>query len=161
MTSEDTNTPSDSTVPFAATSGGLERIVGTRVFSDVLYSEAYVERAMPDGFFDGERGSEIEQNVETARSIGIDGPEQVLVPRGSMTLTGSYPFTAVVFFDQMVVRGPQLRHMRGPSEFENNGYALEQLYRAADDSPHIEVEFVDADYETGSVTITVETTTRA
>ena len=61
----------------------------------------------------------------------------------------------------MVVRGRQLRHTRGRPQFANDGYALEQLYRAAVDSPHFAVEFVEADYETGSVTITVETTLRA
>jgi hypothetical protein len=133
-----------------------EQIVGTRVFNDVLYSEKYVERVTPDGLFPGERASEIEWNVETARRIGIDGPDQVLVPRGSMTLSGSYPFTSIVFFDQMIVRGRQLRHMCGPPEFEHNGYALEQLYRAAVDSDHYAVSLVEADYETGCVTITVE-----
>lgn len=158
MTTEDTNNGSNSTIPFDSTPGSLERIVGTRVFDDVLYSESYVDSATPDGLFPGERAFEIEQNVKTARSIGIDGPDQVLVPRGSMTLTGNDSFTAVVFFDQMVVRGRQLHHRRGPPEFENNGYALEQLYRAAIDSGHYSVSLVKTDYETGSVTITVEET---
>jgi hypothetical protein len=76
-----------------------------------------------------------------------------------MTLSGSYPFTAVVFVDQMVVRGRQLRHMRGPPLFEHNGYALEQLYRTAGNSDRYTVSLVETDYETGSVTITVEETT--
>jgi hypothetical protein len=156
MTSEATMDDSDTTAFFDAAPGSLERIVGTRVFNDVLYSEAYVERATSDGLFPGERAYEIEQNVTTARSIGIDGPEQVLVPRGYMTLSGSYPFTAVVFVDQMVVRGRQLRHRRGPPMFEHNGYALEQLYRAAIDSEHYSVELVETDYEMGCVTVSVE-----
>ena len=78
-----------------------------------------------------------------------------------MTLTGGYPFTAVVFFDQMVARGRQLRHMRERPQFANDGYALEHLYRAVVDSPHFEGEFVEADYETGNVPITVETTPQA
>jgi hypothetical protein len=156
MTSEATMDDSDSTAFFDAAPGSLERIVGTRVFNDVLYSEAYVDGFTPDGLFPGERAFEIEQNVTTARSIGIDEPEQVLVPRGSMTLTGSYPFTSVVFVDQMIVRGRQLRQRRGPPLFEHNGYALEQLYQAAADSNHYTVSLVETDYETGSVTITVE-----
>lgn len=96
---------SDSVVPLDDAPGSLERIVGTQVFKDVLYSEAHVERVTPDGFFPGERASEIEWNVETARRIGINGPDQVVVPRGQLTLSGGYPFTNVVFFDQMVVRG--------------------------------------------------------
>ena len=158
MTTEDTNNGSGSTPSTDAVPGSLERIVGRRVFTDVLYSEAYVERATPDGLFPGERAYEIEQNVKTARSIGIDGPDQVLVPRGSMTLTGNDPFTTVVFFDQMVVRGRQLRYMRGPPRFENNGYALEQLYHAAADSDYYSLSLVETDYETGSVTIAVEET---
>jgi hypothetical protein len=154
MTSK--NTKSESIVPLGAASANLERIVGTRIFNDVLYSEVHIDRATPDGFFPGERASEIEWNVETVRRIGIDRPNQVVVPRGQLTLSGSYPFTAVVFFDQMVVRGRQFRHVRGPPLFENNGYALEQLYRTAADSDHYSVEFVETDYETGSVTITVE-----
>jgi hypothetical protein len=75
MTNEDTKNGSGSTTPFAAAPSNLGRIVGTRVFSDVLYSEAYVERATPDGLFPGERAYEIEQNITTARSIGIDRPD--------------------------------------------------------------------------------------
>jgi hypothetical protein len=149
---------SDSAIPLDDASGGLERIVGTRMFRDVLYSEAHVDRATPDGFFPGERISEIEWNVKTARRIGIDEPDRVVVPRGQLTLSGSYPFTTVVYFDQMIVRGRLLRHRRGPPLFEHNGYALEQLYRAAVDSDQYAVELIEADYETGSVTITVEKT---
>jgi hypothetical protein len=69
----------------------------------VLYSEAYVDRTTPDGLFPGEWAFEIEQNVKTARRIGIDWADQVLVPRGHITLTGSNPLTTVVFFNQMVV----------------------------------------------------------
>lgn len=156
MIHEDIETKSDSVVPLDDAPDSLERIIGTRVFKDVLYSEAHVDRATPDGFFPGERESEIEWNVETACRIGIDGPDQVVVPRGQLTLSGGYPFTNVVFFDQMIVRGRQFRHVRGPPLFENNGYALEQLYRAAVNSDHYTVELVEADYETGSVTITVE-----
>jgi hypothetical protein len=156
MVHGDAKLKSDSIAPFDDISGNLERIVGTRVFNDVLYSEVHVDRATPDGFFPGERASEIEWNVETARRIGIDEPDQVVVPRGQLTLSGRYPFTTVVFFDQMVVRGRQLRHRRGPPEFEHNGYALEQLYRAAADSDYYSVSLVKANYETGSVTITVE-----
>ena len=158
MISETTKSRGGSTIPVRAVPISPNQTVGTSVFNNVLYSEAYLERVIPVGLFPGERALKIEQNVETARSIGIDEPDQVPVPRGPVTLTGGYPFHAVVFFDQMVVRGRQLRHARGPPQFANDGYALEQLYRAADDSPHFAVEFVDADYETGSVTITVELT---
>jgi hypothetical protein len=158
MTSKDMTTRSTSTTPFDAAPSSLERIVRRRTFSDVLYSEAYVERTTADGLFPGERAFEIEENVTTARSIGIDGPDQVLVPRGEMTPTGRDLFTAVVFFDQMVVRGRLLRHRRGPPLFEHNGYALEQLYHAAVDSDQYSVSLDETDYETGSVTITVEET---
>jgi hypothetical protein len=152
----DAKSKSDSAISFDDISGNLDRIVGTQVFKVVLYSEEHVERATPDGFFPGERASEIEWNVKTARRIGIDGPDQVVVPRGQLTLSGGYPFTTVVFFDQMIVRGRQFRHVRGPPLFENNGYALEQLYRAAADSDHYTVSLAETNYKTGSVTITVE-----
>lgn len=154
----DAKPTSHSTSPFDGISEYLERIVGTRVFEDVLYSEAHVDRTTPDGFFPGERTSEIEQNVANARRIGIDKSDQVVVPRGQLTLSGGYPFTNVIFFDQMVVRGRQLRHRRGPPEFEHNGYALEQLYRAAADSYHYSVSLVETNYETGAVTILVKET---
>jgi hypothetical protein len=158
MTSEITKDESSSTAPFDAAPGSLDRIVGTRVFRDVLYSKAHVDRVTPDGLFSSDRAHEIKQNVTTARSIGIDRPNQVLVPQGTITLIAknSDPFTSVVFFDQMVVRGRQLRQRRGPPLFEHNGYALEQLYQAAADSDHYTVSLVETDYETGSVTITVE-----
>jgi hypothetical protein len=136
-----------------------ERIIGTRVYNDALYSEEHVDRDTPDDFFPGERTSEIEWNVETARRIGIDRPDQVVVPQGNHTLSGRYPFTNVIFFDQMVVGGRQLQcSVPGPALFENNGYALEQLYRAAVNSDDYVVDLVETDYKTGSVTIMVEKT---
>ena len=68
MTSEDTKNGSYSTTPVNGVPSGLDRVVGTRVFEDVLYSESHLDRVTPGGLFPGERALEIEQNVETARS---------------------------------------------------------------------------------------------
>lgn len=136
---------------------GRESILGTQVYEDVLYSEHRVDRDLPDGYFPGDREHEIEENVEHAQRIGINEPYQVIVPPALVRFTGEgAPFRTVPFWDQRVVRGKILAHLRGPPQYEHDGSARESAYRSAMQSDRFDVELTSTDYVSGSVEITVE-----
>jgi hypothetical protein len=136
-----------------------EAILGTRTFERVLYSEAHAERTVPVDVLTGERSREIAGSVERAQAFVADDPRRVAVPQGTeaMIESQSAPYVSTVFYDGKVVRGKIVGNgEHGRPEYANDGHALEWTYRAAVQSDAYEVELLDADYETGNVTIRVE-----
>jgi hypothetical protein len=136
-----------------------EAIRGTRTFENVLFSIAHAERIVPTNVLTGERTREIKGSVERAKAFVEDDPRRVAVPQNteSMIETQSAPYVSTIFYDGKVVRGDLIgTDDYGRPEYEHNGYDLEWTYRAAVQSDAYTVELVDADYETGDVTICVE-----
>lgn len=144
---------------FADTPLDYDAIQGTRMFENVLFSEAHAERTVPVHALTGERTRCIEGAVERAKAFVEDDPRRVAVPQSTeaMIETQSAPYVSTVFYDSKVVRGPIVgKDEYGQPAYENDGYALEWTYRAAVQSDTYTVEFVEAEYESGDVTITVE-----
>jgi hypothetical protein len=136
-----------------------EAILGTRTFERVLYSEAHAERTVPVDVLTDERAREIAGSVESAQAFVADDPRRVAVPQGTEAMIESHsaPYVSTVFYDGKVVRGKIVGTGEyGRPEYANDGHALEWTYRAAVQSDAYVVELVDADYETGNVTIHVE-----
>ena len=108
-----------------------------------------------------ERSRQITGSVERAKAFVADDPRRVAVPQHTETMieSQSAPYVSTVFYDTKVVRGQIVeKGDYGRAEFANDGHALEWTYRAAVQSDAYEVELVEADYETGNVTIRVTTT---
>ncbi|WP_273837481.1 hypothetical protein [Halococcus sp. PRR34] len=147
---------------FADAPLGDEAIQGTQTFEEVLFSEAHAERTVPVNVLSGERTRQIAGSIERAKAFVDDDPRRVAVPQHTeaMIETQSAPYVSTVFYDSKVVRGKITgKGDYGRPEFANDGHALEWTYRAAVQSDAYEVELVDADYDTGNVTIRVTTTT--
>ena len=145
--------------PFADAPLDAEAIRGTRTFEKVLFSEDHAERTVPVNVLSGERTRQIAGSVERAKAFVADDPRRVAVPQHTeaMIETQSTPYVSTVFYDSKVVRGKITgKGEYGRPTFENDGHALEWTYRAAVQSDSYEVELVEADYETGNVTIHVE-----
>lgn len=133
-------------------------IRGTRTFENVLYSEEHAERNVPINVITGEKARQIEGSVERAKAFVSDDPRRVAVPEGTgpMIETQSALYISTVFYDSKVVRGNIVRKDEyGQLVYENDGYDLEWTYRAAVQSDDYVVELVEADYESGDVTIRV------
>ncbi|EMA43575.1 MULTISPECIES: hypothetical protein [Halococcus] len=147
------------TEPFADAPLDPEAILGTRTFESVLFSEEHAERTVPVDARTGERTRQIEDSVERAEAFVADDPRRVAVPQRTeaMVETQSAPYVSTIFYDSKVVRGKITdKGEYGRPTFANNGHDLEWTYRAATQSDQYDVELVEADYETGDVTITVE-----
>jgi len=141
-----------------------EAIRGPRTFESVLFSEAHAERTVPVDVRTGERTRRIAGSVERATAFVDDDPRRVAVPQPTEAQieTQSAPYVSTVFYDGKVVRGKIVgKGEYGRPEFTNDGHALEWSYRAAVQANAYEVELVDADYDTGTVTIRVTTTEEA
>ncbi|WP_233553944.1 hypothetical protein [Halococcus sp. IIIV-5B] len=136
----------------------VDAILGTKTYEDVLFSEEHAERVVPVDARTGNRTRVIEGAVEKAKEFVADDSRRVAVPQSTEATieTGSAPYLSVVFYDSKVVRGKIESDSYGEPSYENDGYGLEWTYRAATKSDEYDVEFVEADYETGNVTIRVE-----
>ena len=149
----------DETDPFADAPRGPEAILGTRTFESALYSIEHAERTVPVDALSGNRTRQIEGSVEQAKEFVADDPRRVAVPQGTeaMIESQSAPYVSTVFYNSKVTRGAIVGESEyGRPEFANDGYELEWTYRAATQSDRYSVELVEADYETGNVTIAVE-----
>jgi hypothetical protein len=136
-----------------------EAIRGTRTFEEVLYSEEHAERTVPVNVLSGEKTRQIAGSVERAKAFVADDPRRVAVPQSTeaMVESQSAPYVSTVFYDGKIVAGKIVgKNEYGCYEYENDGHALEWTYRAAVQSDGYEVQLVDADYESGNVTIHVE-----
>ncbi|EMA47791.1 hypothetical protein [Halococcus salifodinae] len=144
---------------FADAPLGDEAIRGTRTYEEVLYSEAHAERTVPVNVLSGERTRQIAGSVERAKAFVDDDPRRVAVPQTTEAQieTQSAPYISTVFYNSKVVRGKIVGESDyGRPEFTNDGHALEWTYRAAVQADAYEVQLVEADYDTGNVTIHVE-----
>ena len=112
-------------------------ILGTRTFSNVLYSKAHAERLVPVDALTGDRTRQVEGSVEQAKQFVANDPRRVAVPQNTepMIETQSAPYVSTVFYDSKVVRGtvPDSSNS-GRMAFANDGRELERTYRAADRS---------------------------
>ena len=147
------------TDPFEDAPRGPEAILGTRTFESVLFSEEHAERTVPVDVRTGGPLPIQEDVVTRAKKFVANDPRRVAVPQGTerMIETQSEPYVSTVFYDSKVVRGK----ITGKGEYDrptfaNDGHDLEWTYRAAVRSDQYDVELVEADYETGDVTIHVE-----
>ena len=138
-------------------------ILGTRTYEGVLYSEAEANGQAPVDALTGEKTRAI-PSVDDARAFAErstrdDGHAYVAVVQSTerMVESRSKPYVSTVCFDAKVVRGPVVgRDEYGRLEHANDGHALERAYRAAAfESDDHEVFMEEADYETGTVSITV------
>jgi hypothetical protein len=155
---ESTNEQTETAV-FAEAPLDYEAIRGTRTFENVLFSTDHAERTVPVNVLSGERTRDIEGSVKRAKAFVADDPRRVAVPQGTETMveTQSAPYVSTVFYDPKVVRGTIVgTDAYGCPKYENDGYGLEWTYRAAVQSDAYNVQLVDAEYETGNVTIHVE-----
>ena len=153
-----TDEPTETDV-FADAPLDYEAIRGTRTYENVLYSKAHAKRTVPVNVLSEERTREIEGSVERAKEFVADDPRRVAVPQSTeaMIESQSAPYVSTVFYDGKVVRGKIVGEDEyGHPEYANDGYALEWTYRAAVRSDAYEVQLVDAEYETGNVTIRIE-----
>ncbi|HET7322745.1 MAG TPA: hypothetical protein VFJ06_00250 [Halococcus sp.] len=131
-------------------------IRGIHTFESVLFSEAHAERTVPMNVLTGERTRKIAGSVERAQAFVADDPRRVAVPQNteSMIETQSAPYVSTVFYDSKVTRGKIVgKGDYGQPEYANDGYDLEWTYRAAVQSDKYEVKLVEADYESGDVTV--------
>lgn len=151
------------TDPFDDIELGEKDILGTRTFEDTLYSVNRAEKQAPVDVLKDEKACSI-PSVEYARSFAErstrdDGHAYVAIVQSTEQIVESQsnPLMATVCYDSKVVSGPVVgRDDVGLPEYKYDGYALEQTYRAAaHESDSHEVFMEEADYETGSVTITV------
>ena len=140
----------------AAREGG-EAILGTKTYEDVLFSEEHADRRYPEGSLPGDRQHEISEIVASARQFGSNEPYEVVAGGSGPITPGEHlPFRTVPYWDLQIVRGRLLAHKRGPPQWMYDGYVRQCAYEAAIQSPNYHVELVEADYETGDVTIRVE-----
>lgn len=136
-----------------------DAIQGTRTYENVLYSKQHAERTVPVNVLTGKRTRQIEGSVKRAKAFVVDDPRWVAVPQstGVMIEAQSAPYVSTVFYDSKVVRGQIVdEDDYGQPKYQNDGYAFEWTYRAAVQSSHFEVQLVEADYETGNVTISAQ-----
>ncbi|GAA0460066.1 hypothetical protein MUK72_17890 (plasmid) [Halococcus dombrowskii] len=141
---------------FADAPLGFEAIRGTHTFEEVLFSEAHAERTVPVNVLSGEKTRQIAGSVKRAKAFVADDPRRVAVPQLTerMIETQSAPYVSTVFYNRKVTRGKIVgKGDYGKPEYANDGYDLEWTYRAAVQSDYHEVELVEADYESGNVTI--------
>jgi hypothetical protein len=141
----------------------IDAIRGTRTFENVLYSREDAQDRVPVDVRTGEPTVGVSPEEKAKRfaeeSTHEDDHQRVAVPQSTeaMIETQSAPYVSVVFFHRKVVRGKVGgRDEYGQPEYANDGHALARTYRAAIQSDAYEVELVDADYQTGNVTIRVE-----
>ena len=160
------NGDADGGEPFDDLELDEDDILGTRTFEDALYSVDEADRKVPVDALTGEKSRPISP-VAKARRFAEEttrdgGYPRVAVTRRteSMAETGGKPYISTVFFDSKVVRGRVVgRDDFGMPEYENDGRALEKAYRAAAiDSENHAVVMEEADYESGTVTITTRRT---
>jgi hypothetical protein len=161
--SGDTDTPTGSddeqADAFADAPLGYEAIRGTHTFEKVLFSEEHAERTVPVNVLSGERTRQIVGSVDRAKEFVADDPRRVAVPQltEAMIESQSAPYVSTIFYNSKVVRGKITGEGDyGRPEYANDGHALEWTYRAAVQSDAYEVQLVEADYESGNVTIHVE-----
>jgi len=136
-----------------------EAILGTRTFESVLFSGEHAERTVPVDVRTGGPLPIQEDVVARAKKFVANDPRRVAVPQGTERIieTQSEPYVSTIFYDSKVVRGKITgKGEYGRPTFANDGRDLEWTYRAATRSDQYDVELVEADYETGNVTITVE-----
>jgi hypothetical protein len=142
-----------------------EAVRGTRTFEGVLYSRENAKDRVPVDVRTGEPTVGVSPEEKAKRfaeeSTHDDGHPRVAVPQTieAMIETQSAPYVSVVFFHRKVVRGKIVgMGDYGQPEYENDGHALGLTYRKAAQSDAYVVELVDADYQTGDVTIRVKET---
>jgi hypothetical protein len=149
---------------FALAPLNYDVIRGERTFESVLYSRENAKERVPVNVRTGEKTVDVsseEKAKRFAENKNHGGCQCVAVPKtpDPMGETRSAPYVSVVFFNEKVVNGKVVgKDDYGTPQFENDGRALEWTYRAAVQSDAYKVELVAADYQTGDVTIRVEST---
>ncbi|WP_135305982.1 hypothetical protein [Haloarcula amylovorans] len=132
--------------PFHDCELGLEAILGTHTFEDVLFTD---ETETPVNVLTVETPTHSQASVEEAKefavSIDTDTP-QIALPASVETQveTQSKPYTSAAFF-----------HFNATGSLERH-----RAYHAAYDSDAFTVDF-EADYASGDLTITVDRATES
>lgn len=148
---------------FADVECDREDIIGTTSYEGRLYSIEAYEQTAPVNVLTGEK-SVPKHSVEQAKAFAEDatredGGQRVAVPRSteSMAEVKGGPYTATVFYDRKIVCGRVVgKDEYGMAEHRYEGYKRAKGYRAAVASDRYKVRLDEANYETGTVTITVE-----